>query len=287
MTTKDQEVSTVPKTHAPWMGVLLSFIMAGAGQFVSGERALGIKWFIGVTVSSYLFLWVAASSWVPGLLPVLIFGAVVLGAWLIMLRNSFRSMPRLTLSKWLILILVVLAISAAMGAANRHVMLAFFQAFKMSANSMAPTLEGPSKQPGILGVDGDRVIVQKYAYWLSKPKRGDIVAFNRKTFSAGSPDNVVWCKRILGTPGDKVELIDRTLYVNDQPIREDYVQYIDPGSLFQHYGPYVVPPMQYFVMGDNRDNSQDSRSDGAIPATTIIGKATKIYWPLRRAGAVR
>jgi signal peptidase I len=94
-------------------------------------------------------------------------------------------------------------------------------------------------------VNGDRVIVQKYAYWLSKPKRGDIVAFNRKTFSPGLPDNVVWCKRIVGTPGE------------------------------------------YFVMGDNRDNSQDSRSDGTIPATTIIGKATKIYWPLRRAGAVR
>jgi signal peptidase I len=178
------------------------------------------------------------------------------------------------------IVLVVVALSAALGNASTHLALLFFQAFKVPTSSMAPTIQGAS-------VGGDYVLVQKYAYWVSEPKRGDVVLFDMKAVSDGLPGSVFYAKRLVGLPGDKLEQIGRTLYVNGHPMNEAYAQYIDPTSVNDHYGPYPVPLMQYFVIGDNRDNSQDSRHYGPIPKNSIIGRVSKIYWPPRRAGAVR
>ncbi len=147
------------------------------------------------------------------------------------------------------------------------------QAFKIPTGSMESNL-----------LIGDHLLVNKFVYgmhsrFLAKLlpyrnlKHGDIIVFKY-------PNNpeVAYVKRLIGEPGDKVEMFGRTVYVNGQALKESYTQYIDPGSIYEHYGPYLVPPDHYFAMGDNRDNSQDSRFWGFVPRDHIIGKALVIYW---------
>jgi len=147
------------------------------------------------------------------------------------------------------------------------------QAFKIPTGSMESNL-----------LIGDHLLVNKFVYGLhsgfasklfpyKEPKRGDVIVFKYPN----SPE-VAYVKRLMGLPGDKIEMIGRTLYVNGQALKEPYTQYIDPGSLYDHYGPYEVPQGHYFAMGDNRDNSQDSRFWGSVPRDYILGKALIIYW---------
>ncbi len=147
------------------------------------------------------------------------------------------------------------------------------QAFKIPTGSMESNL-----------LIGDHLLVNKFIYGLhpgflakilpyGEPKRGDVFVFKY-------PNNpeVAYVKRLIGMPGDTIEMIGRTVYVNGTALKESYTQYIDPGSVYARYGPYTVPPGQYFAMGDNRDNSQDSRFWGSVPREYILGKALVIYW---------
>jgi signal peptidase I len=96
-------------------------------------------------------------------------------------------------------------------------------------------------------------------------------------------------KRVIGLPGDTVEVRDKRVYINGTRLEEPYVFYLDPPSnssyhevtsfdVRERYGPVTVPPDQYFVMGDNRDNSQDSRYWGFLPRSLVKGRALMIYW---------
>jgi signal peptidase I len=140
--------------------------------------------------------------------------------------------------------------------------------FYVPSRSMLPTLK-----------PHDRVLVAKFAYHLGKPRRGELVVFenpeNRK-------ENLI--KRVVGLPGDTVAIKDAVLYVNGERIREPYVNYrlIDAS----YYGPVEVPKGYVFAMGDNRANSVDSRSFGAVPEKDLLGRVILRFWPLERAGDV-
>jgi signal peptidase I len=147
------------------------------------------------------------------------------------------------------------------------------QAFKIPTGSMESNL-----------LVGDHLLVNKFVYglhpeFLSKiipykePRRRDVIVFK----FPNEPETA-YVKRLIGMPGDKIEMIGRTIYVNGEALKEDYTQYIEPGSIYSHYGPYQVPPGHYFAMGDNRDNSQDSRYWGFVPRDYLLGKALVIYW---------
>jgi signal peptidase I len=147
------------------------------------------------------------------------------------------------------------------------------QAYKIPTGSMESNL-----------LIGDHLLVNKFVYGLhsnalkallpyKEPKRGDVIVFKYPN----SPE-VAYVKRLIGLPGDKVEMKGRTVYINDQPLKEDYTQYIDPGSIHESYGPVYVPQNKYFAMGDNRDNSMDSRYWGFVPRDYLLGKALVIYW---------
>ena len=138
------------------------------------------------------------------------------------------------------------------------------EAFLIPSESMAPTLE-----------PGDSILVNKFVYRFSEPERGDLIAFE-------SPeDGNINIKRVVGVAGNEVEVYDGVLLVNGETHREPYVEHQLIDSTF--FGPQEVPADQVFVMGDNRSNSVDSRSFGAVPEGDVLGEVSARFWPPRRA----
>lgn len=154
------------------------------------------------------------------------------------------------------------------------------QAFKIPSGSMEPTL-----------LVGDHILVNKFIYGVklplirktiipvSKPERGDVIVF---IYPVDPSKDFI--KRVIGIPGDKVEIIDEKLFINDRPYADDYGVYtkrsphaVNPGAKY-NYGPVMVPEGGYLVMGDNRDHSYDGRFWGFVPEASIKGEAFMIYW---------
>lgn len=142
------------------------------------------------------------------------------------------------------------------------------EVFEIPSASMAPTL-----------VPGDHVLAAKFVYLLGDPERGDIAALQNPE----ARDEVL-IKRIVGLPGDAVEIRDGVLYVNGNREQEPYVNYrLNDGNYF---GPEKVPSGEVFVMGDNRANSRDSRSFGPVPEQDLDGKVLTRIWPPGRIGGL-
>ena len=118
--------------------------------------------------------------------------------------------------------------------------------------------------------NGELLLTEKVSYYLYKPSRGDVVVFK-----APGTRNVDFIKRIIGLPGDIVHLEDGTVFINDQKLQESYETQKTQGSLS-----VSLSQNQYFVLGDNRGSSSDSRSFGPIDQKTIKGKAWLVYWPI-------
>lgn len=127
-------------------------------------------------------------------------------------------------------------------------------------------------------MQGDLLIAEKYNYRLLKnePRRGDIVIF---LYPDKNPQDkkVDYIKRCIGLPGDKVEVRERIVFVNDQPLDEKYIK--EPPV--SDYGPVTVPSDSYFMMGDNRNRSFDSRYWGFVPKKNLQGHALFVFWPPR------
>lgn len=139
------------------------------------------------------------------------------------------------------------------------------------SGSMLPTLQ-----------INDRLIIDKVSYHFTAPQRGDIVVFQPTDELRRQNFKDAFIKRIIGLPGDTVEVKDSTVYVNNSPLEEDYLQ--DYPNY--QWGPETVPPDQYLVLGDNRNNSYDSHMWGFVPRDHIIGRAAVRFWPLGRMGLV-
>ena len=140
-----------------------------------------------------------------------------------------------------------------------------FQVARVEGRSMAPTLE-----------DQDRLIVNKLVYRISDPRRGDIVML----YYPLDPDKS-FVKRVIAEENDTVRIVDGRVYVNDVPLHDDYVP--DDYRSHDDWGPQVIPEGYYFVMGDHRNNSSDSRHWGMVPKKYIIGRVQLRWWPVPTA----
>ncbi len=141
----------------------------------------------------------------------------------------------------------------------------------------ATRVQGQSMEPN-LHTD-QRLVVEKMSYRFHGPRRGDIVVIR-----VPSQGEDLLIKRVVGLPGETVEIHDGQVYIDGQLLDEPYTN----GSTRQgRIGRVIVPALQVFVMGDNRDHSNDSRSFGPVPIENIVGRAWLSYWPLNNAGMVR
>jgi len=163
---------------------------------------------------------------------------------------------------WLRDLVVSLAISA-------FIIIFLYQPVKVEGTSMMPSLE-----------DQERIFVNKFVYRLEPIERGDIVVFRYPRDPSKS-----YIKRVIGMQGDDIHIDGGQVYVNGKALDESYVpsEYTDQRS----YPDIVVPPHCYFVLGDHRSMSNDSRDFGSVNQSFIYGKAVFGYWPMEKMGRVR
>jgi len=171
-----------------------------------------------------------------------------------------RTLP--VISVWLRDLVVSLAISA-------FIIIFLYQPVKVEGTSMMPSLD-----------DQERIFVNKYVYRLEPIQRGDIVVFRYPRDPSKS-----FIKRVIGLAGDRIRIDAGEVFVNGEALEEDYVPaaYGDQRS----YPEMVVPPNSYFVLGDHRTMSNDSRDFGPVNIGYIYGKAVFGYWPMDKMGRVR
>jgi signal peptidase I len=165
------------------------------------------------------------------------------------------------LSRWARDVLISLAISA-------FIIIFLYQPVKVEGTSMLPGL-----------ADQERIFINKFVYRFETIDRGDIVVFRYPRDPSKS-----YIKRVVGLPGDRIEIADGRVYVNGKPLQERYIpeQYED----WRSYPETLVPVGHYFVLGDHRNLSNDSRDFGPVDESYIYGKAVFVYWPVDKMGTL-
>ena len=138
--------------------------------------------------------------------------------------------------------------------------------YRVQGHSMLPTLQ-----------EGEYLIINKLSYFLDEPRRGDIIVLHFPRDRSRE-----YIKRVVGVPGDRIEIGGGQVKVNGQPLQEPDLN----GEASYRSASWTVPQGHYFVMGDNRNNSSDSRSWSFLPAEDIVGKAWLIYWGIEDWGLV-
>ena len=175
-------------------------------------------------------------------------------------ESSARPLP--VVAVWARDLLVSLAISA-------FIIIFFYQPVKVEGTSMMPGLE-----------DQERIFVNKFVYRWEPIERGDIVVFRYPRDTSKS-----YIKRVIGVAGDRIRIENGKVFVNGEALDEDYVpsDYADARS----YGEVAVPANSFFVLGDHRTMSNDSRDFGPVNERYIYGKAVFGYWPMEKLGRLR
>jgi signal peptidase I len=178
------------------------------------------------------------------------------------LRAGFPGRALPVISVWLRDLVISLAISS-------FIIIFLYQPVKVEGTSMMPSLD-----------DQERIFVNKFVYRLEPIERGDVIVFRYPRDTSKS-----FIKRVIGVAGDHIRIDNGQVFVNNQPLKEEYVagMFADERSLSE----LTVPARCYFVLGDHRSMSNDSRDFGPVNTTFIYGKAVFGYWPMDKMGRVR
>lgn len=272
------------KTYPKWVGVVLGLLLNGAAHFLSGHRLAGVRWYFAITfisIAGELFLAV------PGVLAYVIsiaLSLLALALWLAMLKQSYRPVRRIGIRGWLAIVVLAFSLTSAWDIATKQVA----QPFKLPTRAMVPTLK-----------PGDHLIAERISYWFEEPKRGDIVVYNTKGLSHPAvQSDTYYVKRIAGLPGETVQIVPPNLVINGEIVREPAIfaeissspngfalaqNSMQPAPLLSSpQDKIVLGQNEYFVLGDNTTSSLDSRYYGAISGEQILGRISRIYWPISR-----
>ena len=220
-----------------------------------------------VAITTVLTGWVANDAsrrgrgWVAWGVATSFFGVLAFVTWLVV-RRRFDVLPddrrdwttvQIYLAAFFLMLFQV--------SARTSVTTFFYQVARVEGQAMAPTL-----------ADQDRLVVSKWRYQNHDPRLGDIVMLRYPLAPEKS-----FVKRVIGREGDAVRIVDGKVFLNDVPVDDSYV----PPEYRSHdtWGPQVVPQGYYFVMGDHRNNSSDSRHWGFVPKKYILGKVRLRWWP--------
>jgi signal peptidase I len=171
-------------------------------------------------------------------------------------------LPTLVISVWLRDLVISLAISS-------FIIIFLYQPVKVEGTSMMPSLD-----------DQERIFVNKFVYRLEPIERGDVIVFRYPRDPSKS-----FIKRVIGIAGDHIRIDNGQVFVNDQRLQEDYVA--EMFSDERSFSELTVPAHSYFVLGDHRSMSNDSREFGAVNSKFIYGKAVFGYWPMDKMGRVK
>lgn len=273
--TPDSETSE--KTQSRWPGLVLSLLVPGFGLLRGRQFRRGMAWILALELGGVIIVFLLALEFIP-IAIALSASAIWLFAFLWMLRASFcrgRMTPRLWALFFSLLILFTF-------------MPVPVTEFKISTGAMEPTLRGAGD-----GNTPDHVVVDRFSYLFSKPKRGDLVVFETSSIDGIShyldAGEIYFVKRLIGLPGEKIEIKDGSVFADGRRLGEsDGIPPIEYTNYNRKKDDvYIISDSEYFVLGDNSPKSADSRLWGYVPESAIIGKVTKIYFPFARMGTPR
>lgn len=292
------ENNTVKRRRRWWLAGLLGFLVPGLGQVYNGQETKGLLYYIALSVWGGIFMsalyYLIKPPATSGHFALIAFMAFVsLVFWLFIIFEAIRSAKRIPhdyvlkkFNRWYIYILIIVIIRLVdLSVETVIVRNTIFKAFKVPAASMMPTI-----------YVGDHFICDLSYYHLNNPARGDIVIFKWPI-----DESIFYIKRIIGIPGDTIQIFNDELYVNNKKTELDFVenytgddgkeaeiyketfgnssyQILEQIKKNENYGPVTVPEGEYFVLGDNRDNSSDSRYWGMVKRHQIYGRPVFIYF---------
>ncbi len=266
--------STITKPRRAWLAALLSLCGSPLGQVYAGRiRRSVVLWMISVLLFLVLIL---ASIFLPlGLFGIALLFLCMLAfplflavdAYLLARRN--RNTPLKSYQKWWMYILFFFAFVAANHAVAYAFRFFIAEAFVVPSRAMSPTI-----------MPGDRILVDKLFYNHQNLQRNDVVVFR-----IAGPHSPFFVMRLVGLPGDYIEIVDEKVILNGKEWDDQHAVFDDGLPCcpeLTNFGPLKIPADSFFVLGDNRRISKDSRIIGPIPLSDLHGKARMIYWAQER-----
>lgn len=252
----------------PWLAVFLSTFLPGLGHAYLGKWISAILFFL-------VFLALSALGSSEKLAQIIVFLMVMSVFTGIVTYHTYVTAPvqRDRSRNRILQISTLIALGALASVALSTSVRSFVaEARYIPSGSMIPTL-----------IQNDRLLIDKLIYRFQTPQRTDIVVFSPTEALIQQNFRDAFIKRIIGLPNETLEIKDKKVLINGVPLQESYIA--EPPAY--QYGPVKIPPDSYFMLGDNRNNAYDSHYWGFVPRRLIIGKATKIFWPLDRIGPIR
>lgn len=265
------------KTLRPWVAALLTLLVPGLGQLYAGEPKRAVVIYLGGNGLLMGLLFTGVPKTFPGLI---LFLLILLAGllWVIWDAARIASQKKVHVpepyNRWYVYLALILAAGFA---SQRLLTLSPVRAFKIPSGSMEPAL-----------LIGDHLYADMTWYRSARPARGDLIVFASPEDPARSNTG-----RVIGLPGEEIDIQDKAVYIDGQRLKDPWAHHqdraINPSAYGQvialrdGFGPSKIPTDAVFVLGDNRDNSYDSRFYGPVPLSSLQGRLLYVYWAADRS----